>query len=427
MKYTRIYTLLVAASLVSAPVLADELSDMKAALAKLQAKVDQMETQQKAKAAESVPANVVTGGDMPGSFKLPGSDTSIKLGGYVQLDAAYDIKGDQGRAVSLADVALNGGAGAKRKGTTTFSARTSRLNLETQTNTKGGPLKTRIEFDFFTADGSETYSNGAHPRLRHAYGTYAGFLAGQTWSNFMDVDSLPDTLEFAGPTGQVFIRQPQIRYTMSTGQNSNLAVAIENPQSDARDAGGDVTALDRGPDFTGRWTLTGGWGHFALRGLLRDLSVADSSGNNKASRLGWGLGVSGSIKLGASDTVLYHLNAGEGIGRYIQDANSAAAYSVSPATLRAQKSIGGFLGLQHFWADGVRSNVVYGQTHNSNDSGFGSIALLNKGTQQVHANLVWSPVKQMDVGVEYIWGQRKTEDGQKGDVSRLQTSLKYSF
>lgn len=426
MKYTRIHTMLMAAALVSAPAFADELSELKAALSKLQAKVEQMESQQKA-APAATPANVVTGGDMPGSFKLPGSDTSVKLSGYAQLDAIYDIKGDQGRGISLADVPLNGSAGAKRKGTTTFSARTSRVNFETQTNTSGGPLKTRIEFDFFTSEGTETYTNGARPRLRHAYGSYGGWLAGQTWSNFMDVDSIPDTLEFIGPTGQVFIRQPQIRYTMATGQNSTLAVAIENPQSDSRDAGGDVTPLDRGPDITGRWTLTGNWGHFSVRGLLRDLRVDDGSGDNKANRFGWGIGVAGSIKLGASDTILYQLSGGEGIGRYIQDANSAAAYDAATATLRAQKSIGGFIGLQHFWADAIRSNLVYGQTHNDNDAGFGPIAGLNQSTRQVHANLMWSPIKQMDVGVEYIWGERKTEDGQKGDLNRIQTSLKYNF
>lgn len=423
MKYTRISAALAAIAIVSPPVFGDELADLKSALAKLQAKVEQMEGQQQ----KSVPANVVTGGDLPGSYKLPGSNTSFKLGGYVQLDAAYDIKGDQGRGVSLADVPLNGSAADKRRGTTTFSARTSRLNFETLTNTTGGPLKTRIEFDFYTSEGSETYTNGARPRLRHAFGQYGGWLAGQTWSNFMDVDSLPDTLEFFGPTGQVFIRQPQVRYTMAIGEGSSLAVAVENPESDARDVGGNVTALDKGPDLTGRWTLTRDWGHFSLRGLLRDLRVEDGNGDHKASRLGWGLGVSGSFKLSTRDTLLYQLNGGQGIGRYIQDVNSAAAYNATAATLRAQRAYGGFAGAQHFWAEGLRSNLVYGFTRDHNDTGFGPIVALNRSTSQAHANLVWSPVKEMDVGLEYIWGQRKTEDGQKGDLDRIQASVKYNF
>ncbi len=423
MKYTRIYAALALAAMASAPAFGDELADLKATLSKLQAKVEQLEAQQQ----KAAPANVVTGGDMPGSYKLPGSNTSFKFGGYVQFDAIHDLKGDQGRGVSLADAPLNGSGGAKRTGTTTFSARTSRLNFETLTATAGGPLKTRIEFDFYTPEGSETYTNSARPRLRHAYGQYGNWLAGQTWSNFMDLDSIPDTLEFVGPTGQTFIRQPQVRYTMPAGAGATLSFSAENPQSDARDNGGNVTALDRGPDFTAKWTKTADWGHFALRGLARDLHVEDGSGNNKAGKLGWGLGIAGSVKLGKSDTVMYQVHGGQGIGRYIMDANSAAAYNAATATLQAQKSVGGLIGLQHFWVDTVRSNITYSFTHNTNDAGYGSIAGLNRSTRSLHTNVMWSPIQAMDLGVEYIWGQRKTEDGQKGDVDRLQASVKYSF
>ena len=49
--------------------------------------------------------------------------TAVKLGGYVQLDGALDIKGDQGRGVSLSDLPLDGSAGASRRNTSTLSAR----------------------------------------------------------------------------------------------------------------------------------------------------------------------------------------------------------------------------------------------------------------------------------------------------------------
>lgn len=44
----------------------------------------------------SDPVNVVTRGDKPGSFKLPGSDTSVQIGGYVKLDAIYNPDEDLG-------------------------------------------------------------------------------------------------------------------------------------------------------------------------------------------------------------------------------------------------------------------------------------------------------------------------------------------
>ena len=57
----------------------------------LQKKVSELE--QKQRAAESKPPvaadDVVTAGATKGSFKLPGSNTSVTLGGYVKLDAVF--------------------------------------------------------------------------------------------------------------------------------------------------------------------------------------------------------------------------------------------------------------------------------------------------------------------------------------------------
>jgi hypothetical protein len=383
------------------PATAGEVDDIKAQVGKLQQRIDQLEGQ-----------------------KGTAGGTTYSLGGYIQLDMIHDLKGDQGRAVDMTALPIDGG---QRRNTTTFSTRTSRLNFKTSTPVDGATIKTRLEFDFFTAEGSETYTNSARPRLRHAYGQVGNWLAGQTWSTFMDVDSLPETLEFTGPTGQVFIRQPMLRYTMATGAKSSLALAVENPQADARDAAGNVTAQDRGPDIAANWTVEGDFGHFSLRGLVRPLRVEDGSAANQATTTGYAASVAGSLKLGAADTVLYQATAGKGAGRYIQDANSAAAYAPAPADLAAQKAVGGFLGVQHQWAAGTRSTFVYARTRNTNDAGFGAVAGLNKSTREVHANIITSPYKQVDVGLEYVWGERKQEDGQKGEMSRLQAAVKFSF
>src|SRR2546425_6289902 len=60
---------------------ADTLSDLREQTEALQRKVNELEDAQRKTAP--------TGGDIPGSFRLPGSNTSIKLGGYVKFDAVY--------------------------------------------------------------------------------------------------------------------------------------------------------------------------------------------------------------------------------------------------------------------------------------------------------------------------------------------------
>jgi hypothetical protein len=58
--------------------------------------------------AQSSAPRVVTGGATKGSFKLPGSDTSITLGGYVKLDV---IASDRSVGVaSTADQQYEAGA-----------------------------------------------------------------------------------------------------------------------------------------------------------------------------------------------------------------------------------------------------------------------------------------------------------------------------
>jgi len=77
---------------------------MKAQIEALQKKVVELEQKQQTAEqmqAAAAPDNVVTGGTTKGSFKLPGSNTSVTLGGYVKLDAVFsnpsagvDTKGD---------------------------------------------------------------------------------------------------------------------------------------------------------------------------------------------------------------------------------------------------------------------------------------------------------------------------------------------
>ena len=54
-------------------------------------------------------------------------------------------------------------------------------------------------------------------------------------------------------------------------------------------------------------------------------------------------------------------------------------------------------------------------------------AAANKELDLAHANLIWSPVAFVDLGVEGAWGHRVVVSNLKGDAWTLQTSLKFRF
>ena len=68
---------------------ATTIEELDAAIVALRKQIDELRAQSRSAADTPSPstANVVTAGKTKGSFKLPGSDTSITLGGYVKLDA----------------------------------------------------------------------------------------------------------------------------------------------------------------------------------------------------------------------------------------------------------------------------------------------------------------------------------------------------
>jgi hypothetical protein len=419
---------------------AGEMEDLRAQLEALQKKFSELERKQEAaekKQAAAAPNNVVTGGATKGSFKLPGSNTSVIVGGYVKLDAVFsnpsagvDTKAD----LSLDPTAIPVGptAGSNEHNQLKFGARESRLFVKTNTPTSLGDLNTHVEFDFYGADGNESVSNSHGFRLRHAYGTLGNFLAGQTWSNFMNPASLPDTLDFGGPVGQIFDRQAQVRWTQPFGgsgsaTNGQWSIGLENPETVLQIPGGASFRADddRFPDVTGQVLFNTSLGKVSVHGIVRQIRI-DSASAPAAVSQKWGgaVSVAGVIPTVGRDDFRFTASAGNVIGRY---SNGFFPDGVLGADGQIQlpKQWGWFAAYRHYWFDQLRSNLVLSTASENNPAG--APANTNKSTASAHVNLIWSPVANSDLGVEYIYADRKTEDGLKGHLNRLQASAKYAF
>jgi hypothetical protein len=417
---------------------ADDLQDLKAQIEALQRKVGELEMKQETteKKQAAVPDNVVTGGATKGSFKLPGSNTSVTLGGYVKLDAVFsnpsagvDTKGD----LFLDPTAIPVGptAGNNERNQVKFGARESRLFVKTNTPTSVGDLNTHVEFDFYGADGNESVSNSHGFRLRHAYGTLGNFLAGQTWTNFMNPASLPDTLDFGGPVGQIFDRQAQVRWTQPFGgpgsaTSGQWSVGVENPEAVVQIPGGASfrADTDRLPDVTGQVLFNTSIGKISVHGLVRQVRVDAKTPAVVDEKLGGAVSVAGVIPTVGKDDFRFTASAGNAIGRY-SDGFFPDGVVGSDGQIRLPKQWGWFAAYRHYWFDQLRSNLVLSTAGENNPAG--APASTNKSTRSAHVNLIWSPVANSDLGLEYIYADRETEDGLKGHLNRLQASAKYAF
>lgn len=301
MKKTAITMMMLASGALSLPAVAQSRSDFEALrqeVLRLRQELDQLKAQPAAAPQAAVAAgetndrieqleirqkDAMVAGDIPGSFRLPGSDSSLRIYGFAELNAVHEMKGDNSAndystfapyAPYAPYAPINGST--TRTGQTYLHARTSRVGIEASTPTAHGPLAVKVEGDFNNDPRTGTSAvygtlgniytqqatNSYNFRLRHAYGQFGGLLVGQTWSTFMDVDNSPETVDFNGPVGSTSLRQPQLRYSYATQGMGTFTVAAENSVSYVLDSTGVAApaGFSRVPDFVARWDKSFDWG-----------------------------------------------------------------------------------------------------------------------------------------------------------------------
>ena len=365
------------------------------------------------------------------------ADNDFEIYGFLQADYVQDFKrvnpnwDDTLRPSRIPTT--DGQFGSD--GQAIISVRQSRFGVQGTLPVGGQDLFTRFEIDLFGVGVDEGQTT---IRLRHAYGEWGQFLAGQTHSLFMDIDVFPNTIDYWGPAGMVFLRNPQIRWTPISGTNS-FAIAIEKPSNDI-DSGqfreidpgfaGNVQNTEELPDLTGQFRTNQDWGHFQLGGILRKVGYETRgapSNEPKGDELGWGLNASTNIKVGDRDKIILSAVYGNGIASYMNDGGVDLAPDGTPAN--ASAAAVPLLGLvayyDHYWNDKWSSSIGYSSTEVDNQSLQEGDAF-EKG-QYASVNLLHYPGKNMLVGGELLWGKRTDNNGDTGDDVRVQFTFKYNF
>jgi hypothetical protein len=214
-------------------------------------------------------------------------------------------------------------------------------------------------------------------------------------------------------------------------------------------------AQNLAPDFVARWRIEQPWGHLQVGAVVRDITLNDGEFLNK-SWIGYGGSISGNFFTWGKDNLTWRALAGDGLGNYL--ANSGGAVATNFGGALAGQAFNGLdsrsffttnrrlydsaaggspittfsagVGYQHWWTTELRSSIDFSISHSDMNSFYlqaSGRAANNKELNLAHANLIWSPVAFVDLGVEGAWGHRVTVSNLRGDAWTMQTSLKFRF
>jgi hypothetical protein len=453
----------------------------------------------------------VTGGSFPRSILIPGTETSLKIYGQMTEVIDYFLSGGGGNnpgvnGLPSTTLGANGGVqliplhnsigSARGNGVFQQTPRESKIGFETRTPTAFGEARTVLEWDWTNgnqfdpgAGNPQGISDNLIPRLRYAYGTLGGLLAGQATSNFADPDSNTECLDMGCNVGEAgIVRVAQVRYTMPAWWGGSFSVSAEAPSTQlgtpagttGQDAGFQALAIGpcavvgavatcpaptlvgsgllvtnfakaTAPPLTAAYYIPQPWGHFSMSAVvLPGLDVTDGHFLSK-SYVGFGGHMGMDFKPGwfgwAKDDFTFQMTGGQAIGTYLNSSTNfelASNFIASPATAAAAAALeikptnefGFDLGYTHWWMDNLRSNFNYGFNHHDIQSqiivptgplNVGQAAAQNKELMTSHINVIWNPVSSVDIGVEWMWGQRQVVNNQSATMNAIISKFAFRF
>ncbi|MBN8942315.1 MAG: porin, partial [Rhizobiales bacterium] len=432
-----------------------------------------------------------------GFFFIPGTDTCLRIGGFVRVD--YQLGTTPGSRTGITGA---GSAPTTFVGTSYFdqlyatSARLT-LNLDARSNTEYGLLRAfgqfsayRGQFDgAFSSQGLVTSGAGQSPRasainVERAFIQFAGFTFGFSASffNFYQGD-----LQYSGNFAATARSTTVLAYTASFGQGFSATLSVEDSMyrrysnSDnwtttnsttgaiglfrpTSGLGGLTYGAQKLPDIVANLRVDQGWGSAQLMGALHQLTDYGSAfalgtgipagsaqygfpTQNAGDKLGWALG--GGVRLnldmlargdvlwlqavyadGALDYAFGTANQGgdrstisgaanfagiNALNTQLRDgivatSTGAAPSAGNPGSILTTKAWSVAAGFRHFWTPALRSSIFGAYT---NIDAPAASTLWDVKYWNVGVNTIWSPVRNLDLGLEVVYHniQARTQAG----------------
>ncbi|CAM2849538.1 DcaP family trimeric outer membrane transporter [Acinetobacter celticus] len=353
------------------------------------------------------------------------SDTNIKFYGIVRMDGAVDFKDTTAAPfVSNQTPAVDRSPAGNRSA---FTLTATRLGMDMSKKVNTTDIKAKIEMDFW--DGLE--GNGKL-RIRHAYVDFNNWLLGQTSSNMGNFETNTESVDYTLFMGYAWTRNPQIRYNFDLAPAHNLKVAAEYVDTRASEL----------PALTAKYVYKQENLTAVAQGFVNEKrATLNVSGSEKdIDKWAWGMGFGLKYKFSPVNSIQGHFYHVEGDQKFVsytqQTAGTVNGYSSggdfsindSQNDLDQNKVNTYVLGYSHQLSDQWRTNFAASLFDYDDTTNFAkNNPTTNKQVSDLAANVFYTPVKTVDVGLEYHHGKREQFDGKVFDVSRLNFVTTYKF
>ncbi|MGE8529623.1 MAG: DcaP family trimeric outer membrane transporter, partial [Acinetobacter guillouiae] len=216
-------------------------------------------------------------------------------------------------------------------------------------------------------------------------------------------------------------RIPQVRYTYNLAPTTKLLVAAEEGNS----AGATGTAVKYSlPVLTGKITQSyaDGNGNASARVLVENYKD-NNAGKDKT---GWGVALGTDFKVIEPLKLFADASYVVGNSNYLYGSNNA--YAVVNGDIEQNEFTALQVGGTYKILPNLRSTLAYGALFADNGTDFAKAnQTANEKIQQAWLNVIYSPAKPIDLGIEYINGKRETFAGQSYKDNRVGLMAKYNF
>lgn len=402
-----------------------EIEQLKQQIIQLRQQIQDLSTQQKVMYTQSVeqhaqaPVNPAQNQRATTSLQSHLGDTQLRLYGSIRVDAAYDFKGStRSIANKLGSQPLNQNLPVKNS--LNVSAATTRLGVDVARHTDLGQLKAKIEADFMGTNGD---NGDGSIRVRHAYVSLGHWLIGQTTSPFASPDTSPSLVDFTGALGTSTQRNVQIQYHYPFTAHQNILLALEGGDVERNNSQGG----SRLPAMTMQYSLKTSKLLLQLHTLLHENRAVSAEGHD-TEKWAWGVGLGAKYQFNARNTAFANVYHVVGDNRYLRYSKNNDAYDYDQGQLYFSAFNLAELGYIHQWNSVLKSSLSVGRLWFDSDSTYAhNHPEQNKHLMTASANVFWSPVQQLDLGLEYTYGQRTLFSGLDGDLSRLNMLARYRF